>query len=415
LRLVYALVRNLLDAGARTAPAFGAALALLSLALFSRGGDGEAAYLILPVLGVLAAAGWLAPEPAREVSAGAVVVVLTTWVLPPGPDRGAAVFLLLAATLALAGGRRLYPLLRPGSAAALPWSVTGPLAVGLQLLLLSGQLVSPVLDAGSLLTFLMLPAVSALSLSVLSACWSAGVAVLAGAVAVLAGSGWSQGSTLILAALAAVSLLRGARARLDRLAPRLERALVVLGGLGAAALFWVSVVAAYPWLRAEPLEVASEAVGWWPVGGAVAAGPAAPLVLDGHERVRWSTEVSPRPVRRLVLDSHLAYAAALPPGTVVATVRLEAEGGRRLEWNLTAGEDTGEWAAGRPDVAARPGFRAPSPWLSWVPPQGAFFARRYRSRFELGEVERPHRLTIERRPDLPPEVQLVLFRAELRP
>jgi hypothetical protein len=143
-----------------------------------------------------------------------------------------------------------------------------------------------------------------------------------------------------------------------------------------------------------------------PLSGDVALAPASPA---------WETALPPGglPVRTVVLDSTLANSEALARGRAVATVRLRDAAGAERVWLLRAGEETGEWAAGRPDVAAQLRAGAPEPWLSWV--VGDFLARRYRARRQLGEGAPVQMVRIERRADLPPEVVVALHHLELRP
>jgi len=116
----------------------------------------------------------------------------------------------------------------------------------------------------------------------------------------------------------------------------------------------------------------------------------------------------------VVLDSALANAAGLPRGTPVATLRLKSPRGADRVWTLRLGEETGEWAAGRPDLApAR--AASPDPWLSWVAADGVFFGRRYRAVHRLQSPPRANLLEVALRPDLPPEVALTLFHLEIRP
>lgn len=254
------------------------------------------------------------------------------------------------------------------------------------------------------------------------------------------------------AALAALTLPRGA---------------LLLQGLWSSALLGVTVLAAsYPWLRPAAPAVALEilapffdrqASGWLAAGVLAAAflvllallrlgAPAATVAaaatlglclaaygilpreahlsrhLGGHtldrEEPSWGLELPGERARRVVLHSHLAHAAGLPAGTPVATVRLLDHRGHRVHWDLTVGEDTAEWATDREGVEAP----SPPPWLSHaVSDDGGnpFFGHRYRSVLSLGahpaDPSQPVRLEIERRGDLPPQVELALFHVEVRP
>lgn len=228
----------------------------------------------------------------------------------------------------------------------------------------------------------------------------------------------------------------------------------------SAALLGTSVLlSTYPWLRDRPLEDAIAlfglSPGWmsalvvgllvlgtgivldrgWvqerlglPAGaaalagtallgiGAIAALPAAlhPTLEGGVVELTessgdWSTElVEPLPVSWIVLDSYLSASQDLPAGAPIGRVRLYGAGGAIAEWILHSGTDTGEWAARRPDVAARPGAFSPNPWLSWVAP-GGFFGQRYRSRHRLPVPFVVERVEVTRDTALPTDVGLAIF------
>lgn len=259
--------------------------------------------------------------------------------------------------------------------------------------------------------------------------------------------------------------------------PRRGAVPAVQGGWIAALLGTACLLGAYPWLRADPLAGALALFGLqpgWPealttvagaalVAGVVAlagqsgfgtapgrvergatraAGLAALALLLAHlptagatpieapalvldaSRPSWAAGggdgeaggfpgAGPR-VGSIVVDSSLANAAALPSGTPVATLRLQEAGDRDRVWTLRVGEETGEWAAGRPDLQAeRPAV--PPAWTSWVAEGGGFFGRRYRAVHRLGEPVAPERLELALRPDLPDGVVLTVFHLELRP
>lgn len=392
---------RLLDLASRLAPALGAGLALAILALFARIPDAEAGYLAKPALGVLAAVGWLAPRRNGEAALGALWVVVAAWVLPPGPVRGAAVMLILAATLAATVTRRV--------AATGRWTPTAwlALAFGLQFLLRSPRMFDP--DWGLRLagTFFGLPLVAAVSLLWVERRWGNRAALGLGLLTVLPDVGFSVRSTLVLVLLAGLASIPR-----RRLVP-VPGAVLALAG---ASAFLVGLTGSYPWLRPEPwTSVTAGTVELIRSPAApVAADPGMPVVLSQHVPA-FALDGFDAPISRVVLDTHLTDSATLPAGTPVATVRLKTEGGRtQRTWTLAAGVDTGEWAASRPDVAAVPGFRAPAPWVSWIPPEGSFFAHRYRSRFALDEPLEAAVLSVVRRSDLPPGVGLVVTSAEVR-
>jgi len=132
-------------------------------------------------------------------------------------------------------------------------------------------------------------------------------------------------------------------------------------------------------------------------------------------RAVWLDRFAAREIAGGVVDCNLIHGADLAVGTPVATLRLrDAEGALLGTWELLAGLDTAEWAAARADVAGRPGFRAPDPWLSQIAPGGTFFAQRFRARFHLGEPEAVAQVVVRRDPELPADVELVIYRVELR-
>lgn len=345
---------------------------------------------------------------------------------------------------------------RPGRTRSLPW-VWAPAALaaaGLALALAAPGRGPEEAAALAALVPLALPAL------VLPERQRAPLALAALLLAVAAARGvLVEGPLAAPAALAALAI------------PRRGAVAAVQGAWSGALVVAASLVAAYPWLRPVPLPEALGLFGLPPglaaalaavaglaalaglglllgrTGWAGAAGPAAlrtavvalaglavlqvpaagttpldtrALVLDG-DRPSWTGAVVTRsavsdrpPVRTLVLDSSLANGADLPAGTPVATLRLRDPGRPDRVWTVRAGDETGEWAADRPDLRARR-LTAPDPWLSWVAEGGAFFGRRYRSALRLGEAAAPDRLELRLRPDLPPEVALSVFHLELRP
>ncbi len=140
------------------------------------------------------------------------------------------------------------------------------------------------------------------------------------------------------------------------------------------------------------------------------------VVLDA-ERPRWVHSFPVTEISRIVADTNLVRGADVPTGTRAGEIRLLDEAGKILgRIPLEVGTNTGEWAAEREDVAGRPGFRAPEPFLAYVAPDGGFFGRRYRAlstRPPRGTI-RPAQIMIRRNPSLPPEVRLVIYRLELR-
>ena len=146
------------------------------------------------------------------------------------------------------------------------------------------------------------------------------------------------------------------------------------------------------------------------------------------ERVVVLTQASPRlevelsgvAVGSLVVDSYLTHGVELACGQELAGLELadarrmstgRRRAGRRLPGAraLVAGRDSAEWAAGRPDVAARLACPAPLPWISWIPGAGRFLGQTTRARFELPQALGARRLVLERHPGLPAETSLAIF------
>jgi len=114
-----------------------------------------------------------------------------------------------------------------------------------------------------------------------------------------------------------------------------------------------------------------------------------------------------------VLQTSLVHAADLGGGTPVANLRLLGTGTPPVELQLRAGDDTGEWAARRPDVAAAGRAKAPRPWLAWV--AGGFFGQRYRARLPLPRAGSFARLEVDLAAGLPPDTGLAIYQVELEP
>ncbi|HEV3073938.1 MAG TPA: hypothetical protein VHB47_05910 [Thermoanaerobaculia bacterium] len=142
----------------------------------------------------------------------------------------------------------------------------------------------------------------------------------------------------------------------------------------------------------------------------LAAGDA---VLLDRANPSWYLDLGPQRSRGLVLQTSLIHAAGLGGGTPVARVRLLGTGAPPVELQLRAGDDTGEWAARRPDVAAAARARAPRPWLAWV--AGTFFGQRYRARLPLPRAGSFARLEIDLAAGLPPDTGLAIYQVELEP
>jgi hypothetical protein len=280
-------------------------------------------------------------------------------------------------------------------------------------------------------------------------------------------------AAVIAAALMAgtVPLTPGAAAlaapmALAALSMRRDAAFAVPQGVwtGAAAL-GTALLAGYPWLREEPLATALSllglppgpamaaavaglflalaAFGTWmgrgwgeplrstrlaglaagllatallaglPGAGTALLAPGVPVVLDAGHPV-WESRIPGAAVGGIggiVVESSLSNGAGLAPGTPVAVVRLRDSTGHGSERILRAGQDTGEWAARRPDVV-RAGAPAPRPWISWI--AGDFLAQRYRARWTLARPERAAVLRVERAPGAPPDLAIAVYQVEIR-
>jgi hypothetical protein len=228
----------------------------------------------------------------------------------------------------------------------------------------------------------------------------------------------SQGSRATLAAFGlvavAVALLGWLVAmRLPRRLPRLPGLRYLAGGLVLVAAT-AMLLTAYPWLRARPVRDALSLV-------EVLARPAAPVVAIERGSVvltaadpRFEVALEGRAVREVLVDAHLVHAANLPAATPVLALRLERVSGPVREDAFYAGLHLAEWAARRPDVAALPGFEAPAPFRAELAPDGSFFGQIYRARFFMKGASPMTELVLERSPQLPPEVAVVLFRVEAR-
>ena len=231
----------------------------------------------------------------------------------------------------------------------------------------------------------------------------------------------------------------------------------------ASLLLGSTLLAAYPWLRADPLmdtlALVGVGVGWWMAVAIVGVTWALTLISAPFERAEGERSMAPwvvgaavlflalwiripsngsQPfegriqvvdslnaelaidladepeVTEVVVDSYLENSAGLPVGVTVATVELVDSAGGIHEWPIRAGLESGEWAARRADVASLEGFSAPNPWISWVTPGGDLFAQRYRAVWSLPIAIDVRRLTIRRQAELDDGVSMAIFHLELR-
>lgn len=174
-----------------------------------------------------------------------------------------------------------------------------------------------------------------------------------------------------------------------------------------------------PWLRSWPLLLPAILLSAWliyrlpPAGRSLLGGEPQTLV---ETKPRLRLEILSFPFRQVVVDSQLFHGADLEPGQEVASLRfLGAGDAELLVLPLLAGDDTADWSAARTDVARPPDFRAPSPWLSQVAPDGTFFSGRYRRRFDLPRTIDAVAVEVTRAGGLPAATQVALREMELRP
>jgi hypothetical protein len=147
-------------------------------------------------------------------------------------------------------------------------------------------------------------------------------------------------------------------------------------------------------------------------GVALLAGGGEAVLLD-RANPSWHADLGPQRLGGLALQTSLIHGTGLAAGTPVARVRLLGTGTAPVELRLRAGDDTGEWAARRADVAAASRLPAPHPWQTWV--AGDFFGQRYRARLPLPRPGSFARLEIDLAPGLPPDAGLALYQVELEP
>jgi hypothetical protein len=182
-----------------------------------------------------------------------------------------------------------------------------------------------------------------------------------------------------------------ARARAERRLSSRWPAAEILGGLILAGLVLLST----------------------PTGGLLPIAKQARVLTA--EAARWSFRPKvPTMTSAIAIDSSLANSTSAPAGAVAALVRIRGPHGES-DWHLRIGQQSGEWAALRNDVAAIPGFSAPEPFLSWVDTSGGFFGQRYRAIWILPEPFLVEEIEIELAADVPEGLTLTLFRLELRP
>jgi len=201
-----------------------------SLARFAATGGAEAMYLTRLATLVLCSVAFLTPRPGLDLGLGSTLAVLSIWVLPPGPTRGAGVTLLLLALMAIAAMRRWTGMLAEPEPSELPlagptlespagrrlaklWGAAFWTLAGLQALLGAGDLLGSGFDLETTVRYLVLPAVAASSVVLLA--WLRGLpqALLAAALVGALGGGWGPGPTFVLLALAGGALFAASASR----------------------------------------------------------------------------------------------------------------------------------------------------------------------------------------------------------
>ena len=231
---------------------------------------------------------------------------------------------------------------------------------------------------------------------------------------------------------------------------------VQAGWLGLASIF-AGLAATFPWLRPLPLE---SALGWiglrleiktaaiallafWllttlarlssatrriPLAAIGLTLIAAVLLANPQQSLPVSeafvldAEASSRSfplgleIRHLSIDSYVSNTTQLADGTLIGRIVIEGEGGAELVLPLTLGRETGEWAARRPGLEpiSPPVSRALAPWISWLAPDGAYFAQRYRANWTVDTAVSPRGLRVELEDSLPKDVSLAVFRIGVR-
>lgn len=139
-------------------------------------------------------------------------------------------------------------------------------------------------------------------------------------------------------------------------------------------------------------------------------------VLDSSVKKTIFIEYEPREVASVLVETSLAHSVELTPGTPVARVKLRDPNRKVLQtWEIRSGFDTAEWASSRADLRSLPTHLAPDPWISLLSPEGTFFANHFRTELRLPAPTLTGSITIDRVKSLPQEVQVLVYRLEIRP
>jgi hypothetical protein len=387
-------------------------------------------FLALVAAAVLGAAGLAAGAHARWLPAAAALLAPCLLLVPvDSPLAPALVLGIAGVALAAATGERLR---RP------PWPRLAALAAlgfAAQLLVHADALWRAPLEPGALALLAVAPVVAALSVAALGRA-RPGLGVAAALAAFAAGPGWSWAGC---AALAAAALLVGATRPRPGLAagavalaaavpalgdepawvvlalltatalaadPRPRPAALGRGALAAAAL-GALLAGGLPWRREAPVASLLSTVGAPPRARLEAPlGPRTATLGAGSRRLELDWRVDG--VAALVVDAFLSDAAELPCGTPVARFRLYSDGREVARARLAVGAGLGEWAALRPDVAARLACRAGAPFAHWLPRGGRFLGARWRARLPLPRPVTADRLVVEASRRLPRATRLAL-------
>lgn len=395
--------------------------------------EGAPATLFLALAGALVLAPLAATEPPREriVPVASVALFAALVALPrTSPLPTATILFLLVATLGFAAAARAA---RPRAARAAWFGLAFAAQAAAQLdrvwlapmapTTLALLLVPPGVVAWVLLDWAATRPAGALAAGAASfACgpgwdgWSAGALLLAwglgrtpigrrprvGCVLMVAAAAVPAARReplwLVVALAAALALAAGGPT-----APWRRRC---AGGLVVAALAGL-LAGALPWRREPPLARALAALAQRPFGVALDAGSAAVLLTKRQPALERTATVERAIALRV--DSWLNQAVDLPCGTPVATLTGWSGGREVVRSELLVGRDTAEWAAERSDVASRLACRPPRPNLWWMPASGRYFGVTYSTRRSLPRPMRIDQVRVERRPDLPADVQLAIF------
>lgn len=405
---------------------------LLALALVGgcwendRGSVVVTGFLALVSAGVLATLALGSDRAGRKGIALWSVALLPILLLypPDGASQTGVVFALLAVAIATQSARvaRRGSTVGPTSLGAI-----ASLTFAAGLLLGAGLLWSGPLSLAGLARLAIAPWIAATAWRLLAGHEPVLAAVaLAGGFS--AGPGWSVATCAALLLLATLArwvrhpaVARGA-APLLLAAPALPHeawwsAVALAGAIAAALAPWprlaswgrLSLAAlcltallggSLPWIRPAPLS------------GGLAALVTAPLstaerpvfgrsVALGADTPRLERTLSGTPITGIVVDSFLSNSIALPCGTEVGQVTVEASDGSRWKRAVRVGDEAGEWAARRSDVAVALSCHDLAPALAWPSPAGRFLAVTFRARLELPAGVSAGRLWIERDANLP--------------